>query len=86
VAASGEAALDEVAEAMGQPIPTEAAALEVDSIGGFVTALAGRVPHAGERIDGPDGLVFEVVEASPRQVKQLIVHLPQPTTNAVQDE
>jgi CBS domain containing-hemolysin-like protein len=76
IAASGEAGLAEVSKTAGIELSGDDAALEVDSIGGFITALAGRVPLAGEKIEGPEGIVFEVVEASPRQVKQLIVHLP----------
>lgn len=76
IVASGEAALDEVAEVFGRPISTESANIEVDSIGGFVAALAGKVPRAGEIVEGPDGVIFEVVEASLRQIKQLrITHV-----------
>ena len=88
VAASGEATLDEVATALGTPLPTDAVNIEVDSIGGFVAALAGRVPEAGDKVEGPNGIVFEVIEASPRLIKQLTIYpavpvlppnMPQPT-------
>ena len=80
VAASGEAALDEVAQAIGQPLSTEDANIEVDSIGGYVAALAGRVPQAGETVAGPEGVSFEIVEATPRQIKQVLVRVVRPTT------
>ena len=80
VAASGEAALDEVSQAIGQTLSTDDANIEVDSIGGYVAALAGRVPQTGEIVAGPEGVTFEIVEATPRQIKQLVVRLSRPTT------
>ena len=44
---------------------------EVDTIGGFVVSLAGRVPQRGEVLPGPDGVDFEVVEADARKVRKL---------------
>ena len=45
---------------------------QVDTIGGYVTDLFGRVPHRGEKIDST-GLRFEVQRADARQVHVLIV-------------
>ncbi len=45
---------------------------QVDTIGGYVTDLFGRVPHRGERIETSD-LRFEVQRADARQVHVLIV-------------
>ena len=36
--------------------------------------LAGRVPAAGEVIEGPEGLAFEIVEADPRRIKRISIH------------
>jgi magnesium and cobalt transporter len=44
---------------------------EVESLGGLVTALAGRVPGRGEVVRHPSGLEFEVLDADPRRVKRL---------------
>ena len=47
---------------------------DVDTLGGFVTALAGRVPDRGELVvHEASGLEFEVMEADPRRVKRLRV-------------
>jgi magnesium and cobalt transporter len=46
---------------------------EVDTLGGLVFALAGRVPARGEVIKHPQGLEFEVLDADPRRVKRLRV-------------
>lgn len=44
---------------------------EVDTIGGFVVSLAGRVPQRGEVLSGPGGVDFEVMEADARKVRKL---------------
>src|SRR5829696_878194 len=43
----------------------------VDTLGGLVFTLAGRVPKRGEIIVHPDGIEFEVLDADPRRVKRL---------------
>src|SRR5438874_6092078 len=45
----------------------------VDTLGGLVFTLAGRVPKRGEIITHPDGIEFEVLDADPRRVKRLPV-------------
>jgi magnesium and cobalt transporter len=44
---------------------------EVDSLGGLVAWLIGRVPQRGEIIAHPSGYEFEVLEADPRRIKRL---------------
>jgi hemolysin (HlyC) family protein len=46
---------------------------EVDTLGGLVSTLAGRVPKRGEVIAHPSGIEFEVLEADPRHIKRLRV-------------
>jgi magnesium and cobalt transporter len=45
----------------------------IDTLGGLVFMLAGRVPKRGEVILHPDGIEFEVLDADPRRVKRLRV-------------
>ncbi len=49
---------------------------EIDSLGGLVFVLAGRIPMRGEVILHPKGLEFEIVESDPRRLKRLRVRLP----------
>ena len=49
---------------------------DIDTLGGLVFALLGRVPARGELIRHPAGLEFEVLDADPRRVKKLRIHLP----------
>lgn len=44
---------------------------DIDTLGGLVFALAGRVPVRGELISHPSGLEIEVLDADPRRVKRL---------------
>src|ERR1700732_2421214 len=46
---------------------------EVDTLGGLVSSLAGRVPKRGEIIAHPLGIEFDVVDADPRRIKRLRV-------------
>ena len=65
------ASLEEVSEAVGFDFSTLADAEDVDTIGGLLTAAAGRVPGRGEIVAGPDDFEFEVLDADPRRVKRL---------------
>jgi CBS domain containing-hemolysin-like protein len=46
---------------------------EVDTLGGLVSALAGRVPKRGEVIVHPSGIEFEVLDGDPRRIARLRV-------------
>ncbi len=49
---------------------------EIDTLGGLVFLLVGRVPARGEIIPHPSGAEFEVVDADPRRIKRLRLRLP----------
>lgn len=63
--------LDEFEEETG--LRVEAEDDEIDTIGGLVVSLAGRVPRRGEVLTGPHGFDFEVTEADARKVRKLRV-------------
>ncbi len=46
---------------------------EIDTLGGLVFMLSGRVPARGEVVLHPDGPEFEVIDADPRRIKRLRV-------------
>jgi magnesium and cobalt transporter len=46
---------------------------EIDTLGGLVFMLSGRVPARGEVVAHPDGPEFEVIDADPRRIKRLRV-------------
>ncbi len=78
--ADARADLDEVAEVVGSPVATEEEAEEVDTLGGLVTSLAGRVPSVGEIVSGDGPLAFEVLDSDPRRVKQVRIRHKPPET------
>jgi len=55
----------------------EEAERDIDSLGGLVVSLLGRVPQRGEIVNHPDGTEFQVLEADPRRVRKLRIKLPQ---------
>lgn len=77
--ADARADLEDLEEAMGvEDLAPEAMGEEIDTVGGLVTALAGRVPRRGELIAHPAGWEFEVVDADPRRVKRVRVRRAAP--------
>lgn len=72
--ADARATLDELREATGIDLSQNPIAEEVDTVGGLIVTLAGHVPEQGETIEGPEGLIFEVLEADSRRVKRLSIH------------
>ena len=46
---------------------------DIDTLGGLVFALAGRVPIRGELVVHPSGIEFEVLDADPRRIRRLRV-------------
>ncbi|MFC7052389.1 hemolysin family protein [Hansschlegelia quercus] len=66
--ADARAPLDEVAEAVGPTFDVSPFRDEVDTIGGLIVTLAGRVPAQGDIVEGPGGHRIEVREADPRRV------------------
>lgn len=63
----------------GIALAPEDADQEVDSLGGLVVSLLGRLPQRGEIVTHPSGYEFEVLEADPRRVKRLRIRAPSAT-------
>jgi len=55
---------------------------DIDTLGGLVFSLVGRIPARGELIRHPAGIEFEVLDADPRRVKKLRVHMPRAAPKA----
>jgi CBS domain containing-hemolysin-like protein len=67
----------EVFEAKLGPVLTEEErATDIDTVGGLVFTLAGRVPARGELVSHASGLEFRVLEADPRRIRRLRVRRP----------
>ena len=50
---------------------------DIDTLGGLVFSIAGRIPARGELVRHPSGIEFEVLEGDPRRIQKLRIHLPQ---------
>jgi CBS domain containing-hemolysin-like protein len=61
---------------VGVKLLTSEEEADIDTLGGLVFSLIGRVPVRGELIRHPAGIEFEVLDADARKVKKLRVHLP----------
>lgn len=74
--------VDELEEALGIELVGERVE-DIDTVGGLVFSLAGRVPQIGERIRHPEQQIrFEVVDAEPRRIRRLRVSAVKPTLAA----
>ncbi len=67
---------------LGQVLTDEERAADIDTVGGLIFTLAGRVPAKGELISHPSGLEFRVLDADPRRIRRLRVRRPAPNRNA----
>ncbi|MEG6508436.1 hemolysin family protein [Methyloligella sp. 2.7D] len=47
---------------------------DIDTLGGLVFSLSGRIPVRGELLKHPSGVEFEVLDADPRRIKKLRIH------------
>ncbi|MEN5083928.1 hemolysin family protein [Bosea sp. TWI1241] len=76
--ADARATLEELREATGIDLSRAEVADDVDTLGGLIVTLAGHVPARGEEVEGPEGLLFEVLDADPRRVKRLRIRRRDP--------
>lgn len=63
-------------EKLGPVLTEEERAADIDTVGGLVFTLAGRVPARGELISHESGLEFRVLEADARRIRRLRVRRP----------
>ncbi len=49
---------------------------EVDTLGGLVFLMLGRVPARGEVVRHPSGAEIEILDADPRRLKRLRIRVP----------
>lgn len=79
--------LDDLEAALGNgPLLPADLEEDIDTVGGLVTALAGRLPRRGEVIAHPDGFEFEVTAADPRRVRRVRIRRAAPLLPAPDDE
>ncbi|MGI8525178.1 MAG: hemolysin family protein [Pseudolabrys sp.] len=72
--ADARATLEDVVAMVGPEFDAGDAAKEVDTLGGYLTTRAGRVPVRGELVPGPGLFEIEVIDADPRRVKRVRIY------------
>ena len=82
--ANARAPLSDLEAELGFTLIEDAEDEEIDTLGGLVFLLSGRVPVRGEVIAHPSGLEFEIIDAEPRRIKRLRIHLPEALRDAAQ--
>ena len=74
--AQSKAPIDEFQTEIGITLVDKEVEEEIETLGGLVFMLTGRVPARGEMIPHPAGPEFEIVDADPRRIKRLRVRVP----------
>jgi CBS domain containing-hemolysin-like protein len=46
---------------------------DIDTLGGLIYALAGRIPARGEVLTHSSGMIFEILDADPRKVRRVLI-------------
>lgn len=73
--ADARAEIDEVESKIGIPLASDDDD-DVDTLGGLIFTMLGRVPTRGEVVHHPAGVDFEVLDADRRRVKRVKLKLP----------
>jgi putative hemolysin len=72
---AGHAPIREVNRSLGLDLPEDG---DWNTVAGLFIGLAGRIPGPGERQRLPDGFEIEVLDASPRRIRSVRLHPPEP--------
>jgi magnesium and cobalt transporter len=81
--------VDEFEAKLGPVLSPEERAADIETVGGLVFNLAGRVPTKGEIIPHPSGIEFLILEADARRIRRLRARrtaIPEAEEQAAKDE
>jgi CBS domain containing-hemolysin-like protein len=68
--------IEDLEKHLGIELVSDAQEEDIDTLGGVVFSIAGRIPARGELVKHPSGVEFEVLDADPRRIKKLRIHVP----------
>ena len=77
ILAKAKAPLVDFHEFIGLSLTSETEEDEIDTLGGLIFSMVGRVPQRGEIIKHESGLIFEILDADPRKIKTLKIFTSQ---------
>lgn len=63
--------IEDFEEKIGPILTEDERDADIDTVGGLVFTLAGRVPTRGEVISHPSGIEFRVLDADARRIRRL---------------
>jgi magnesium and cobalt transporter len=69
----GRLSIEAFESRLGPVLTEDERSADIDTVGGLVFTLAGRVPTRGEVISHPSGLEFRILEADARRIRRLRV-------------
>jgi CBS domain containing-hemolysin-like protein len=78
--------IEDLEKQLGLELVSEQLEEEIDTLGGLVFSIAGRIPARGELVRHQTGVEFEVLEADPRRIKKLRIHVPPPEATKAESE
>jgi CBS domain containing-hemolysin-like protein len=78
--ANALAPIEELETYLGRKLVAPEQDEDIDTLGGLVFSLAGRIPVRGEIVPHPSGITFEVLEADRRRIKKLRIHPAKPAS------
>ncbi len=67
--------IDQLERQLKVPLIIEENVDEFETLAGLISAKAGRVPVKGEIIEHSGGIKFEIIEADPRRIRRVRIHL-----------
>lgn len=73
--ANARVRIEELSYALGKVLATEEELQEFDTLAGLISTRLGRVPNVGEIVPHESGVKFEIMEADPRRIKKVRIHL-----------
>ncbi|MGL5445820.1 MAG: hemolysin family protein [Rhabdaerophilum sp.] len=71
-----QAALEDVALRLGIRIEAEEGEQAISTVGGYISALLGRLPAKGEVITAPNGVIFTVLDGDARRMRKIRIAPP----------
>ncbi len=80
--ATARAEIEDLEEMLNMSLLPEERGDELDTLGGLVFDMLGRVPQRGEVVVHESGVEFEIADADPRRIKRLVVHPGSPSDNS----
>ena len=81
--AAGRTPVAELETRLGLKLMTPEEEAAIDTLGGLLFTMIGRVPARGELLRHASGIEFEVLDADQRRVKKIRIHRPRPAEQAV---